>query len=79
MRIEPLEEKKLPWSVRPIAWIMKRMFGRALTPYLVFARRPGLLWAVSLLSRAMMGEKVIPGSLKTLASIRAAQLIGCPF
>lgn len=79
MRIEPIEEKELPWSMRPIAWIMKRMFGRVLTPYLVFARRPGLLWAVSLLNRALMGEKVVRGSIKTLASIRAAQLIGCPF
>ena len=79
MRIEPLNKGQLHWSVRPLFFLMKRMFGRELTPFGVMAYRPKLIWAVTLLTQALVGTKPVPPKLKSLMSIRAAQMVGCPF
>jgi hypothetical protein len=79
VRIEPLNNHQLHWSVRPLFFVMKRTFGRELTPFGVMAYRPKLLWAMSLLTQALLGVKPVPPKLKSLMSIRAAQMVGCPF
>jgi hypothetical protein len=57
--------------------ILKKMFGKELTPYRVIARRPKILWLGSLLGKVIIGE--VEPCLHELAQLRAAQLIGCPF
>jgi alkylhydroperoxidase family enzyme len=79
MRIEPLNNSQLYWSVRPLFYLMKRMFGRELTPYRVMAYRPKVIWAASLLTQALSSSKPVSPKLKSLMSIRAAQMVGCPF
>jgi hypothetical protein len=79
MRIAGLDAKQAPWSVRPLYSATRRMFGKMLEPLAVMARRPGIVWGYSLLTVALERGKGVDARLKTLASIRAAQLIGCPF
>ena len=79
MRIAGLEPKETPWTVRPIYFALRRLFGRILTPYTVLARRSAILWAAVFQTGAFEGSKSVEGRLKRLVSLRAAQMIGCPF
>ena len=55
------------------------LFGRILTPNLVMAHRPEIFLAAAKLNAAVAASPVVDGSLKTMAFIRTAQMIGCPF
>ena len=79
MRIEGLDARQAHWSLRPFYYLMRRMFGRVLTPYTVYAHRPSMLWSFTILTLALDRSKVVEAKLKSLVSIRAAQMIGCPF
>jgi hypothetical protein len=79
MRIEALDDKRLPFSLKPLMWSMKRQFGKMLTPTRVWAYRPKILWLYSLFMVSVESSKVVDGGIKRLVSLRAAQLIGCPF
>ncbi|MEA2626286.1 MAG: hypothetical protein QOD06_2331 [Candidatus Binatota bacterium] len=79
MRISGLDAEQAPWSVRPLYSATRRMFGKMLEPLAVMARRPGIVWGYSLLTLALERAKGVNPRLKTLVSIRAAQMIGCPF
>jgi len=45
----------------------------------VMAHRPEILLAASGLGSAIDGSNVLEPRLKLMASVRAAQMIGCPF
>ena len=79
MRVEGLTARRAPWSALPIYGVWKRIFGKVLTPYAVLAHRPSLLWATFLSSIVLNRSRVVDRKLKYLVSLRAAQLIGCPF
>jgi len=78
-RIPPLDPRQAPWTTRPILSIARRMFRKNLTPLGVQARRPGLLWAASLLGLAIEKSGLISPRLHSLVNLRTAQTIGCPF
>lgn len=79
MRIEGLDYKQASRSVRLLYDKCKRMLGHVTGPYKVLAHRPAILRAAAHMGRAMGASNAVEGKLKTLASIRAAQMIGCPF
>jgi hypothetical protein len=79
MRIRSLEPKEIPWTARPILAVIRRVFGRVLTPYTVYARKPGILWASFVNTVALDRARSVPRGVKFLVSLRAAQMIGCPF
>ena len=79
MRIRGLEKKEAPWLARIFYRPIEKQFGKMLTPYKVWAYRPWPLLAISIFSLAAARSKVVDLKIKTLTSIRAAQLIGCPF
>ena len=79
MRIRGLERNEVSWTMRPLYWLLKRMFGRVLTPVKVEAHRPGITLAMTAMSAAFEYSHAAPGPIKSLVSIRAAQMIGCPF
>ena len=79
MRIRGLERKETSWMVRWIYGVMERRFGKVLTPYTVWAHRPGITLGLGLFMTAIENSKVVDPSIKSLVSLRAAQLIGCPF
>jgi hypothetical protein len=78
MRIQGIEPQRAGWLMKPIYALMKRQFGKVLTPYTVMAHRPGVALGFLIPSLALTRGKV-PLPLKLMVSLRAAQLIGCPF
>lgn len=79
MRIRGLEAKEAGWTMRGLFALMRRQFGKVLTPYKLWAYRPGITTALTVLMAAVEYSKALDPAVKSIVSIRAAQLIGCPF
>ena len=79
MRIKGIDPENAPESVKPVFQKSLDLFGRVITPNLVMAHRPEILLATAKLGQAIGASTVVEGRLKTLVSVRAAQLVGCPF
>lgn len=79
MRIEGVSEERASKSIRSLYEKFKQMFGHVIAPYTVMAHRPAILRAAAQMGKAMALSRAIEDKLKTLACIRAAQMIGCPF
>ena len=79
MRIEPVEEKQIPFYLKPLTSIVKRQYGKILTPLRVWAHLPAITWFYSLFMNSVESSKIVDGNIKRLVSLRAAQLIGCRF
>lgn len=78
-RIAPVEAKSTSWWMRLMFWKAKRMMGRVPAPLPVMAHNPGVAVANAALELAMGRCQALPKRVKTLAELRAATLIGCPF
>ncbi|HYA34062.1 MAG TPA: hypothetical protein VEF03_00510, partial [Candidatus Binataceae bacterium] len=76
---KPLERKEASWIVRPLYSYLKRTFGKELTPYKIWAYRPRLLLGATIFTGAIELSKGLDTTIRSLVSIRAAQVIGCPF
>jgi alkylhydroperoxidase family enzyme len=79
MRIDGIDPDTAPEGIQPIFQRSRDVFGRVITPNLVMAHRPEILRAHATLGQAIGASTVVDGRLKTMASVRAAQMIGCPF
>lgn len=79
MRIQGVDPDSAPESVQPVFQHSLNLFGRVITPNLVMAHRPEILLASAQLGQAIGASTVLEGRLKTMVSVRAAQMIGCPF
>jgi AhpD family alkylhydroperoxidase len=79
MRIQGLENNQVSWMLRPLFGMMKRQFGKVLSPFRVWAYRPAITLGLCGLVRAVEHSKACAPRTKNLASVRAAQLIGCSF
>lgn len=79
-RIPPKPLHQYPWYVRFFLNRQKRIYGKVLTPSLLWGRLPSaFLGVLGLLG--VFGRKTYPvdGRLRSLVSIRIAQLNGCHF
>ncbi|MGO9453172.1 MAG: hypothetical protein ACLQDV_19340 [Candidatus Binataceae bacterium] len=79
MRIKGIDPENAPESVKPAFEKSIELFGRVITPNLVMAHRPEILMATGRLNKVVGASTVVEGRLKTMVSVRAAQMIGCPF
>ncbi len=79
MRIKLLERNEASWMVRPLYSYLKRTFGKELTPYKIWAYRPRLLFGFTFAMGAIELSKGLDTQVRSLVSIRTAQVIGCPF
>jgi hypothetical protein len=79
MRVKGIDSENPPEPVKPIFDRSRERYGRVIGPNLVMAHRPEILLAASGLGRAIDASNVIEPHLKIMASVRAAQMIGCPF
>jgi imidazolonepropionase-like amidohydrolase len=79
MRIKGIDPDEAPESVKPAFQQSLDAFGRIITPALVAAHRPEIFLASGRLNKAVAVSTVVDGRLKTLAFVRTAQMIGCPF
>lgn len=79
MRIQGLEKYQVSWMLRPLYGLMKRRFGKVLSPFKVWAYRPAMTLGLAGLVQAVDHSKAVAPRIKELAALRAAQLIGCSF
>ncbi len=79
MRIKGIDPENAPESVQPVFQQSLDWFGRVITPNLVMAHWPEILLATAKLGQAIGASAVVEGRLKTMVSVRAAQMVGCPF
>ncbi|MGH7780595.1 MAG: hypothetical protein ACREQR_12290 [Candidatus Binataceae bacterium] len=79
MRIKGVDPEHVPESVKSIFQRSLDLFGRVITPSTVLAHRPEILLAAGQLGKAVGASTVVEGRLKTMVSVRAAQMVGCPF
>ena len=79
MRLKGIGPDNPPESLKPIFDRSRERYGLVISPNLVMAHRPEILLAASGLGRAIDASNVIEARCKILASVRAAQMIGCPF
>lgn len=65
--------------VRFVYWMTKRKLGKVVEPLRIVAHHTGLLWGYGQMEQSLIGSHTVDESLKSLAEIRAATLVGCPF
>jgi hypothetical protein len=78
-RIAGIEPTQANLFTRLTHWMTKRQIGHTIQPLKVTAHRGRLLWANGQTELAQMKMHSLEGTLKELASIKVATLIGCPF
>ena len=84
-RIRGVEPHEAGWLTRLVYWFVKRSIkkvtgeARIPEPVKIMAHHPKLLRAVGQMEGGQAAATSVPLSLKALAGVRAASLIGCPF
>jgi hypothetical protein len=84
-RMDGLEPHQAGWYMRFVYWLVRCSVGkitgssRLVEPVKVTAHHPRLLKAYGQMEMGQEAATSVPASLKVLASIKAATLIGCPF
>jgi hypothetical protein len=79
LRIKGLEINEVPIFARPIYWACKKLYGKVITPIKVRSRRPKILYAEGILDKAIHSKSKVGHRILTLAELRVAQIIECPF
>ena len=77
-RITGLERQQAPWHLRWMYRVMRKMFGKDLTPVKLQMKVPGIVWA-GVLVEAALRKRRVSLRLTQLATIRTAARVGCPF
>jgi 4-carboxymuconolactone decarboxylase len=85
VRMKGVEPHEAGWFTGLIYWMVRRKVGkltgqkRLLEPLKITAHHPRLLRALGQMEMGQEAATLLPAPLKSLASIKAATLIGCPF
>jgi 4-carboxymuconolactone decarboxylase len=80
-----IEPHEAGWFTRLIYWLVRRKVGkitgqnRVVEPIKITAHHPRLLKALVQMEMGQEAAQSVPTSLKSLASIKAATLVGCPY
>ncbi len=78
-RLTPIEKKQAPWHLRWFYGVMRKMFGKELTPAKMQMRLPGLIWGAAAMEMGLSRKRRVSLRMTQLAKVRAAARIGCPF
>ena len=78
-RIAGVEPERAGLFVRFVYWMVRRKLGRVVLPIKVAAHHPRLLRSVGEMESGQMAARSVDAGLKSLASVKVAALIGCPF
>lgn len=78
-RIPGIEPRKAGLLTRFAYWMTKRKLGRIIEPAKITAHHFRLLRAVGGMETGLAAMHSVDETLKALASIKAAIMIGCPF
>lgn len=72
-------EKEAPWHLRWFYGVMRKIFGKDLTPAKIQMRLPGLVWGGIAMEAGLGRKRLVSLRYMQLGKIRAAARIGCPF
>jgi hypothetical protein len=78
-RIAGIEPQQANLFTRFVYWMTKRKLGRVVLPVKITAHQPKLLRGMGEMENAQFAARSVPMTLKELASIKVAMMIGCPF
>lgn len=78
-RISGLEKRQAPWHLRWFYGVLRKMFGKDLTPVQLQMRLPGLVWGSIAMETGLGRKRRVSLRLIQLAKVRAAARVGCPF
>jgi 4-carboxymuconolactone decarboxylase len=84
-RMNGLEPHQVGWYTRLVYWFVRRSIGkltgrsRLVEPVKIAAHHPRLLKALGQMEMGQAAAAAVPASVKALAGIKAATLVGCPF
>jgi 4-carboxymuconolactone decarboxylase len=78
-RLSGIEPSQANLFTRLVYWMTKRQIGRVIQPLKVTAHQGRLLWASGQMELAQLKMHSVDHTLKALAEIKVATLIGCPF
>jgi hypothetical protein len=79
MRVKGIDADNPPELIKHIFDRSRDRYGLVIGPNQLMGHRPEILLAASGLGRVIDDSEVIEPRLKVIASVRAAQMIGCPF
>jgi 4-carboxymuconolactone decarboxylase len=84
-RLNGLEPHQVGWYTRLVYWFVRRSIGKLtgrsllVEPVKVAAHHPRVLKALGQMEMGQAAATSVPASVKALAGIKAATLVGCPF
>jgi len=84
-RIKGIEPKDAGWLTRFVYWMVERNMrkitgkSRLIEPIKIVAHHPRLMKAHGQMEMGQAAARSVAASLKILASVKAATLVGCPF
>jgi hypothetical protein len=78
-RIQGVAPRRASWLVRVVARIARRMLGQVPEPLMVSAHNPAVFRATVGYEYFLSKGKRAEERLKSLASLKAAAMVGCPF
>jgi alkylhydroperoxidase family enzyme len=78
-RIEGVDAKRAGPFVRLAYWLTRRKVGKVVAPIRIHAHHPRLLRALAHMELGQEAAGSVDPKLKSLAQIKAAMEIGCPF
>ena len=78
-RVAGLEKQQAPWHLRWFYRVMRKMFGRDLTPGKIPMRLPGLVWGSIGMEAGLNKKRRVSLRYIQLAKVRTAARVGCPF
>jgi hypothetical protein len=84
-RLNGVEPHQAGWYTRLVYWFVRRSIGkitgnsRLVEPVKINAHHPRLLKAYGQMEMGQAAATSVPVSVKALAGIKVATLVGCPF
>ncbi|MBZ5592887.1 MAG: hypothetical protein LAP39_11670 [Acidobacteriia bacterium] len=78
-RIAGIEPGQAGLFVRFVYWLTRRKVGRVVLPIKIAAHHPRLLRSVGEMEAGQMAARSVDAALKSLAELKVAMQIGCPF
>ena len=78
-RLTGLEKKQAPWHLHWSYGVMRRMFGKDLTPAKMQMRRPGMVWGSIAMEAGLGWKRHVSLRYLQLGNVRTAARVGCPF
>lgn len=78
-RVSGLDKTGAPWHLRWFYGVMRKIFGKDLTPAKIQMRVPGIVWGGIAMEGGLGRKRLVSLRHIQLGKVRAAGRIGCPF